>query len=292
MKKTLVAFSVTLSCLLALSACAQTGGNQERTNALRNSTEHKQTPLGMDQRVKQLQTAQSDTPELSDGSENKVRKPKSLTLIELHKKYSSTFLLNGPTDKKVMALTFDDGPDAKFTPLVLDELKKAGVHATFFVIGNRAEANPEILKRIIKEGHAIGNHSYDHPDLPKLSMEEFQKQITQTDKIIKSYTGYSSSIVRPPYGDISEDQIIWLIGKKKKMIYWNVDSLDWKGLDADAVYANVLGETQPGSIILQHCAGGEGEDLSGSVNAIGSIIANLKKNNISFVTIPEMFDLK
>lgn len=260
--------AVTLCSMLVLSACMQSSGNE------------------------QIQNLELDTPDLLDGSEKIVRKTNSLTLADLRAKYSSTFVLNGPTDKREMALTFDDGPDEKFTPLVLDELKKAGVHATFFVVGNRVEANPDIFKRIINEGHAIGNHSYDHANLPKLSDKQFKEQINRTDLIISSYLGYEPAFVRPPYGAINENQILWLAGEKKKIINWNVDSLDWKGLSADEVYTNVMGQTKPGSIILQHSAGGDGEDLSGSVKAIATIVAKLKQDNVSFVTIPDMFDSK
>lgn len=283
--------TIAFGCILALTACAQTDENQARTNENQNLTEQKQLDVGENQRIRQLQT-DDDTPEFTDGSEKSVRKTDSLTLGDLRKRYSSTFLLNGPTDRREVALTFDDGPDGEFTPLVLDELKKAGVHATFFVVGNRIEANPEVFQRIIDEGHAVGSHSYNHPKLTDLSDTEFQEQIIRTDKIIHSYLGYSPSLFRPPYGAISEDQILWLAGNHKKVINWNVDSLDWKGLNAEEVFTNVMTQTGTGSIILQHSAGGVGEDLSGTVKAISRIVEKLKQDDINFVTVPDMIDLK
>ncbi|MCM3630895.1 polysaccharide deacetylase family protein [Paenibacillus glycanilyticus] len=233
-----------------------------------------------------------DTPELVDGSEKAVRKEEPLTLAELREKYRSTFLLEGDSKEKRVALTFDDGPDETFTPLVLDVLKKAGVKATFFVVGNRIEANPEIFQRILNEGHAVGNHSYSHPNFLKLSDEDFRDEINATDKLIKTYIGYLPSLVRPPYGGVTEDQINWLASMEKKIINWNVDSLDWKGLKAEEVYANIMNATKNGSIILQHSAGGEGEDLTGSVEALGRVIAKLKAKNMELVTVPDLIHLK
>ena len=233
----------------------------------------------------------ADTPDLKGGPERLVREPHPLSLSDLRKKYSGTFLLNGDRTKREVALTFDDGPDNKFTPQVLDALKKAGVKATFCVVGNRVKAHPEIMKRIIKEGHAIANHSYSHPNFPKLKIEEFRNQITNTDKIIHKVTGYKTSIVRPPYGSINEEEIKWLAHEKKKIVNWDVDSLDWKGLSAEEVSTNILAQVKPGSIILQHSAGGEGEDLSGTVKALPEIISKLKDDGVKFVTVPDMLGI-
>jgi peptidoglycan/xylan/chitin deacetylase (PgdA/CDA1 family) len=231
------------------------------------------------------------TPDLEDGAEHSVRQPHPLSLADLRTKYQNIFLLNGDPSKREVALTFDDAPDAKFSPQVLDVLKAAKVKATFFIIGNRAEAHPDIMKRIVDEGHAIGNHSYSHANLPKLPDAEFRNQIQKTDTIIQRFTGHISNIVRPPYGNINEPQIQWLTSQNKKIINWNVDSLDWKGLNAEQVMTNVLGHVQPGSIILQHAAGGTNEDLSGTVTALPKIINQLQADGVKLVTIPELFNI-
>lgn len=229
-----------------------------------------------------------ETPELKGGPERTLRNPEPLTLAELREKYPSTLIISGPTDRKEVALTFDDAPDSEFTPLVLDELKKAGVKATFFVVGNRVEAHPDIMARIVEEGHIVGNHSYNHANLPKLADAAFREQILRTDKLIEQYTGYIPSYVRPPYGNISEEQLKWLASMHRKVINWNVDSLDWKGLNAEQVTANILDAVKPGSIILQHSGGGEGEDLTGTVQALPVVINKLKEQGYTFVTIPQM----
>lgn len=161
---------------------------------------------------------------LTDQSVQNVRKPHTISLADLRNKYRSTILMNGPKTKREIALTFDDAPDANFTPQVLDALKQKGVKATFFVVGNRVEAYPNIVKRMVQEGHILGNHSYNHANLPKLKDSEFRDQILKTDKLIEKFTGFSPNIVRPPYGNVSEGQIQWLATQHKKIVNWNVDS--------------------------------------------------------------------
>lgn len=231
------------------------------------------------------------TPNLADGPERIVRSPHPVSLSDLHHKYRSTFVLSGPPQKRAVALSFDDAPDADFTPKVLDALKEANVKATFFIVGNRVETHPEVMERIVREGHAIGNHSYNHANLPKLSDADFREQVLRTDRIIKQHTGYAPMMIRPPYGNINEEQIKWLASQKKKVINWNVDSLDWKGLTAKQVATNILSNIKPGSIVLQHSGGGEGEDLTGTVEAIPEIVTKLRDDNVELITIPELLDL-
>src|SRR5690606_33012994 len=137
--------------------------------------------------------------------------PQPLSLADLHQKYKSNFILSGPPHKREIALTFDDAPDTYFTPQVLDALKKMNVKATFFIVGNRAEKHPEIVRRMVREGHAIGNHSYNHANFNKLSDAALRAQIKKTDEILEKLIGYRPVIVRPPYGNVTEGQIKWLI---------------------------------------------------------------------------------
>ena len=248
-------------------------------------------PKALSQQQTKIQS-NSSTPNLASGKEKNVRSPHSLSLSDLQKKYRSTFLLNGPSTKREVALTFDDAPDDMFTPQILDVLKQEGVKATFFVVGNRVEAHPDIMKRMVQEGHAIGNHSYNHANLPKLADARFRNQIQKTDELIRQYTGYVPNIVRPPYGNISEEQIQWLASQGKKVINWNVDSLDWKGLSSEEVQTNILAHMRPGSIILQHSGGGIGEDLSGTVKCLPNIIKTLRNNGMKLVSVLELLDME
>lgn len=210
-----------------------------------------------------------------------------LSLGELRRKYSETFKFRGPEVKQV-ALTFDDVPDPRFTPQVLDELKKQGVKATFFVVGSRAKKHPELLRRIHREGHIIGNHSFSHPLFKNRSVEQFQNEIQRTEKIIQRIIGYKPKLIRPPYGEINEAQVKWAKQHGYKIVNWNVDSLDWKGLDKETVTQNVLSAVVPGSIVLQHAGGGVGSTLEGSVEAIPEIIQSLRSKGYHFVTLPEL----
>ncbi|MCK9858488.1 polysaccharide deacetylase family protein [Paenibacillus sp. ATY16] len=286
MHRLFAAFVISILLVSALAGCASHRETEQGRNAQPEPNAYSEEEMPI-----QIQN-EDDTPELVGGPEDAVRKEEPLTLAELREKYRSTFLLRGDSKEKRVALTFDDGPDETFTPLVLDELKKAGVKATFFVVGNRIEANPDIFQRMVSEGHAIGNHSYSHPNYLKLSDEQFREEIEKTDRLIKTYIGHLPSLVRPPYGGVTEGQINWLASMEKKIINWNVDSLDWKGLNADEVYANIMDATKNGSIVLQHSAGGEGEDLTGTVEALGRVISKLKEKDMELVTVPDLIHLR
>ncbi|MFD0867543.1 polysaccharide deacetylase family protein [Paenibacillus residui] len=214
-----------------------------------------------------------------------------LTLSELRAKYPDSFRLKGSSKGKKVALTFDDGPDQRFTPQVLDVLKKYNVKATFFLVGYRAEANPAVVKRIAKEGHVIGNHSYNHPNFPKLPVTVFEQQINRTQNILSRLIGYEPKYIRPPYGAINEEQLQWAIKNQFLIVNWDVDSLDWKGLDAKQVSANILNHAHAGAIILQHSAGGDGQNLSGTIEALPGIIEKLQADGYELVTIPQLLNM-
>lgn len=233
--------------------------------------------------------AMGDHPVLSRESKETIHssEEEQLTLGQLRRKYADTFKTNGPSTRRV-ALTFDDVPDPRFTPQILDVLKEHHVRATFFIVGNRAEKHPDLVKRIVKEGHVVGNHSYNHPQFSKLSMSAFRKQILRTGEIIQRLTGYTPKMIRPPYGDINEEQLKWAARNHYSIVNWNVDSLDWKGIGKEAVKRNVLSTVGQGSIILQHAGGGTTSNLSGTIDALPDIIRTLKNKGYSFVTLPRL----
>lgn len=215
---------------------------------------------------------------------------KGLTLSQLLHKYPETFKTSGPRNK-VIALTFDDVPDPRFTPQLLNILKKYHVKATFFVVGSRAEKHPALVKRMIREGHAIGNHSYNHPQFVKLKMNDFRTQIIETENIIQTLAGYKPRLIRPPYGDISEQQLRWAKNHGYKLVNWNVDSLDWKGLSKTQVRNNILAHAGRGAIILQHGGGGPGSNLSGTIQALPEVITIMRKRGYTFVTVPQLLQV-
>lgn len=216
-------------------------------------------------------------------------KPKPADLSELRRKYSETFKFRGPEVKQV-ALTFDDGPDPRFTPQILNILQKEGVKATFFIVGNRAKKFPALVKRIRWEGHLIGNHSFGHPNFGKRSLKQFQTEILRTEKIIQQTAGYRPKLIRPPYGEIREPQIKWAKQNGYTIVNWNVDSLDWKGLNKSKVENNVLGAIEPGSIVLFHAGGGVGSNLNGTIQALPDIIQTLRDKGYQFVDLAELLN--
>ena len=197
------------------------------------------------------------------------------------------YIFSGPYNKAEVALTFDDGPDPIFTPLILDKLKRYDVKATFFLLGVNIEKFPEIAKRISEEGHVIGNHTYNHPKLTQVSDEEYHHQIHKSDEIIQSLIGYKPKFFRPTYGAINENQVQWATEQGMMVTQWSIDTLDWQGLSAEIITQTVMRDALPGSIILQHNA--PDVPLQGSVDALDQIILGLKGKGARFVTLPEMF---
>lgn len=205
--------------------------------------------------------------------------------------YKNVVFYIAHTDKKEVALTFDDGPDVTFTPKILDILKENNTKATFFVLGKRAKAHPEIVKRIVQEGHAIGNHSWDHPNLGKLSANEINSEIQRTDNILFYLLGYHPALVRPPYGAADLGVIREVGSMGYKIVQWSVDTRDWAGTPSSQIMLNVRKRLHPGAIILLHCAGVQGVNLSNTTTALPQIIKELKAQGYEFVTIPELLHI-
>jgi len=186
-------------------------------------------------------------------------------------------------NRKVVALTFDDGPNPTTTNQALDILSKYGIKATFFVLGKNVSGNEEILKRMKADGHVIGNHSWSHPVLSKLSLDEAKKQITDTEDALTKVLGSSSKLMRPPYGAITDDIRNSL---DLSFIMWDVDSLDWKSKNEAAILTEIQREVKNGSIILMHDIHAE------TVNALPKVIDYLKGQGYDFVTIPDLLDTR
>lgn len=236
-------------------------------------------------------TTKGPLTEDTDSLDTAPASAKPLNLGELRRKYSETFKFRGPEVKQI-ALTFDDVPDPRFTSQVLAALRKEGVKATFFVVGHRAKKHPELLRAIHRDGHIIGNHSFSHALFKNRSRSQFQNEILRTENIIANLVGYRPKLIRPPYGEINEEQVKWAKKSGYIIVNWNVDSLDWKGLDSEKVKQNVLKAAGPGSIVLQHAGGGTGSDLSGTIQALPEIIQTLKAKGYHFVTLPELLQTK
>jgi cellulose synthase/poly-beta-1,6-N-acetylglucosamine synthase-like glycosyltransferase/spore germination protein YaaH/peptidoglycan/xylan/chitin deacetylase (PgdA/CDA1 family) len=192
-----------------------------------------------------------------------------------------------------VALTFDDGPDEKFTPQILDILTADHVPATFFVVGINVENNIGLLKRIYDSGYDIGNHSFTHPNLAEVNPERTRVELQATRRIIESITGHSTILFRPPYNADSEPESMEEIspvqlGKEEDYytIAESIDPQDWnEGITADSILARVIRESGYGSIVLLHDAGG---DRSETVKALPRIIDYFRGKGFRFVSIEEL----
>lgn len=233
-----------------------------------------------------MSTQTEDEQQLSHGEQ---KKPESNEALRA--KYPNVIVSRGATDRMQLALTFDDGPDRTFTPQVLDVLKKHGVSATFFLMGSRAAALPDVTKRIADEGHIIGNHTYWHPKLYAESLERVHWELTETDKALQQITGQRPRLFRAPYGGLTSAIVEQLEKMEYSHIGWSVDSLDWKGLSKEEVMQNVMDQIHPGAIILMHSGGHWTQDLSGMVAALDELIPLLSEQGYEWVTIPDMLNI-
>jgi len=213
------------------------------------------------------------------------------TVYPLQSKFSDIMMYKSHTSKKVVALTFDDGPDERFTPPILDVLNKYNITATFFLLGTRVEKYPNVANRIVQEGHDIGNHTYWHPDLTKTGVQNLEWEIEKNEKTIKSVTGVKTDLFRAPYGALNESLVKKLGEVSYRGIGWSVDSEDWDGLSADQIKKNVIQAIHPGAIILLHSAGHWTQDLSGTVDALDELIPYLQEEGYEFVTVSELWDM-
>ena len=189
---------------------------------------------------------------------------------------------------KKVALTFDDGPDTYYTPQILEILKRNDIKATFFIVGLRAQAHPEMVRRMVNEGHSIGNHTWDHPLLSKLPPDRVKEQVQKTEQLLYKITGFNTAMFRPPYGSTTSQVTNEISSLGYKMIDWSIDTRDWDKTPVPQIMNYVSTELYPGGIILQHCAGG---DLSNTVKALPQIISSLKSKGYSFVLVQDLLDI-
>ena len=199
-----------------------------------------------------------------------------------------------PHNDKVVALTFDDGPSPIWTPKILDELKKANIKATFFMLGEHVAKYPEVARRVAEEGHEIGNHTYDHHVLLYYKLEELEKEIKDTERIIQKVTGKTTRYFRPPKA--------WLTAQEKKkinelgykVILWSLNSKDWVTFDDKYIVKYIVRHIKSGDIILFHDSGGvfgtEGGDRYETVKTIPRLVEALTKKGYRFVTISELLN--
>jgi len=162
------------------------------------------------------------------------------------------FLNHGPGFGRRVAFTFDDGPNPRTTPKVLAMLKERGIYSTFFMIGSNVARNGATAREVADAGHEIGNHTLTHPQLSKLPPEKVAYELGKTQELIHAATGRVPVWFRPPYGAFRHDQGPLAAAHGLGVMFWSVDSNDWRKPGPDKVAANVFGETGPGAVILTH----------------------------------------
>ena len=222
---------------------------------------------------------------VSDGSDSFVIDISNNSVSRINKtNYEYDVVINRKIDKskKMIALTFDDGPNYN-TSKVIDVLNKYDIKATFFVLGSRAINNKDILKKMADSGMEIGNHTYNHLLFTKYDENKIRSEIEDTSEVIYSATKKRPKLLRPSYGSVNNK-----IKKVANMpiIIWDIDTLDWKYHNSKRITSRVVNKVRDGDIILMH------DIYSASLNALSNIIPILQDNGYEFVTIDELFYYK
>lgn len=194
------------------------------------------------------------------------------------------------TTRKIVALTFDDGPHEKYTGEILDILQQNNVKATFFVVGKNAKRYPNIIKKIYMSGHVIANHTYSHNDLTMLSDDEIETEITMASRVVYKIIDEYPMLFRPPYGACSTKTAKVVCGLGFRTIAWSDVANDYDiKITYEKIANNIIDNVQPGAIIVLHDGGGKREK---TVKALSIIINALRDKGYEFLTIPELLGIE
>lgn len=177
------------------------------------------------------------------------------------------------------ALTFDDGPDSRYTPLLLDGLKERNVRVSFFLLGEKVEQYPELVERMQKEGHLVGNHTYHHVQLNKLNETKAREEILKTNNLIYETTGVYPLYLRPPFGAWKKNLELCV---EMLPVFWTIDTLDWKVQNTEKIVHTVQEQIEDGAIILMH------DEYDTSVEAALQVVDELKNQGYELVTVDQL----
>ncbi len=198
---------------------------------------------------------------------------------------SGNCISHGDRRRREVALTFDDGPYPPFTARILDILREYEAPGTFFCVGMNLRAYPQQVERILADGHAIGNHTWSHPFLPDLSLDELALQIEWTNRVLDDSTGAFPLLVRPPYGSRTPEILRWAAGKGIRLMLWDTDSADWSAPGKEEIVRRVLSTVRNGSIVLMHDGCG---DRVQTVDALPGVIEGIMSMGYSLVRADEI----
>jgi peptidoglycan/xylan/chitin deacetylase (PgdA/CDA1 family) len=195
------------------------------------------------------------------------------------------------TNEKIVAITFDDGPHPYFTPQILNILAKHNAKATFFVTGLKAKLYPKIIKRELKEGHEVANHTYHHINNSHISAEKLSAEIAKTDEILKKIIGYKPDLFRPVAGHYNDVIVNTAVENEKLVVLWSwhQDPQDWKEPPASRIRTHITKSVRPGNIIVLHdWHKRETSQTCQTVMALDGIVDTLTKEGYQFVTVSEL----
>jgi peptidoglycan/xylan/chitin deacetylase (PgdA/CDA1 family) len=206
-------------------------------------------------------------------------------ILAFPKNYPNDVFVNGP-NKKMVALTFDDGPDRINTPKIIAALKQKNVKGTFFFVGQKVQKYPDIVKSAYNNGNVIANHSFYHHELPKETVAEIHQDLEKTSEAIRKVIGRSPALLRPPYGET--DTKLVSVAKKDhyKIILWSIDTLDWSQREKSHIQKNVFDNVRNGDIILMH----SDEDKTETAKAVPVIIDELKRRGFQIVDLSKLLN--
>jgi polysaccharide deacetylase family sporulation protein PdaB len=196
-----------------------------------------------------------------------------------------------PTEQRVIALTFDDGPNPEYTPQVLDLLKQYHAKATFFVIGSRVEKYPELVRREAVEGHEVANHTFSHPNLRRFTVEKLQEELAKAQDVIWAVSEHTPHLFRPPGGYYDET----IVNTAKQAGYtvvmwsWHLDTRDWSCPGVGKIVNRVLSNARNGDIVLFHDHGGNRRQ---TIEALQQILPELQQRGYQFITISQLLEIK
>ncbi|KHF40014.1 polysaccharide deacetylase [Halalkalibacter okhensis] len=218
------------------------------------------------------------------------QREKAQTFITTNIETPPQAIYNGEPARKQVALTFDDGPDSFYTPKILDILKQKNVPATFFVMGKQIEEFPDMMRRMVREGHGIANHTWNHPNIPTVMTSTLVEEIQSTQKEMMKTVGRMPDLFRPPYGAMTKSDHIVLHEMGMRTIMWSVDTIDWSGQSAEEILSIVRRDISPGGIILQHNFQSDARLLDGTVEALPRMIDELQAQGYQFVTVQTLLE--
>lgn len=190
--------------------------------------------------------------------------------------------VHGDRERPRIALTFDDGPHPVHTAPLLDALAELRVPATFFVVGKDVDANPALVARMVRDGHELGNHTYQHRYLPLARSRSVEHELRATDQACARAAGVVPAVARPPWGGRSPRNVRVFQRLRKRLVLWDVNSFDWKGKPANDVVERVLDRVRGGSIILMHEARDGGET---TIEAVRQLVPALRAQGYELVTV-------